>query len=185
MMIKNYQINLIILKKNSLESYTNYFINFIEKNYPESYKNLKDEINFSELEPDDDWFKKIYEGMKNNKSLDILKRFRNIESSSFSFSKFANLIYEKTEETINSIKSYFPDSIKSEILSDLNSISSNLENEEDIFINDSDINDAKYNLINKLYKLFKNKIESNNIINFAPLDENEIKKKIQSIKIIF
>ena len=93
--------------------------------------------------------------MKNNRSLDILKRFRNIESSSFSFSKFANLIYEKTEETINSIKTYFPDSIKSEILSDLNSISSNLENEEDIFINDSDINDAKYNLINKLYKIIQ------------------------------
>jgi hypothetical protein len=49
-----------------------------------------------------------------------------------------------------------------------------------------DINDSKYNLINKLYKLFKNKIEmieqNNNIINFAPLDENEIKKKIKSIK---
>ena len=119
--------------------------------------------------------------MKNNKSLDILKRFKNIESSSFSFSKFVNLIYEKTEETINSIKTYFPDSIKSEILNDLNSISSNLENEEDIFIiNDNDINNAKYNLINTLYKLFKNKIEmiekNNNIINFAP-----IKKKIQSI----
>lgn len=90
--------------------------------------------------------------MKNNKSLDILKRFKNIESSSFSFSKFANLIYEKTEETINSIKTYFPDSIKSEILSDLNSISSNLENEEDIFI-DSDINDTKSNLRNKLFKI--------------------------------
>ena len=127
-------------KENSLESNTNNFINFIEKNYPESYENLKDEINISELEPDDNLFKKIYKKMKNNKSLNILKRFKNKESSSFIFSKFANLIFEKTEETINSIKTYFPDPIKSEILIDLNSISSNLENEEDIFINDSDIN---------------------------------------------
>jgi hypothetical protein len=101
-------------------------------------------------------------------------------------SKFANIIYEKTEETINSIKTYFPDSIKSEILNDLNSISSNLENEEDIFINDSDINDDIYHLINNLYRLFKNKFEmiekNNNIINFSPLDEKEIQKKIQSIK---
>ena len=94
-------------KENSLESYTNNFINFIEKNYPESYENLKDEINISELEPDDDWFKKINEEMKNNKSLDILKRFRNIESSSFSFSKFANLIYEKLRKLLIQLKHIF------------------------------------------------------------------------------
>jgi len=173
-------------KENSLESYRTNFKNFIEKNYPETYENLKDEINLSDLESDDDKFRKIYEEIKRNKSLDILKRFRNIESNSFSFSKFANLIYEKTEETINSIKIYFPYSIKSKILNDLNSISLNLESEEDILINDSDINNAKYNLINNLYRIFKNEFEmienNNNIINFSPLNENEIQKKIQSIK---
>lgn len=45
--------------------------------------------------------------MKNNKSLDILKRFRNIESSSFSFSKFANLIYEKLRKLLIQLKHIF------------------------------------------------------------------------------
>ena len=107
-------------KYNSFKSFGNSiylynFITYIQKYYPQSYKNLQfDEIIIETLEIND-YLNNLYEEINKNRIIDILMRFSNLQSDSFSFAKFANIIIEKTEQTIKSINNTFPPFIKDKI----------------------------------------------------------------------
>ena len=120
--------------------------------------------------------------MNENKILDILKRFQNIKSDSFSFSYLAYLIFENAENLFKNIKLYFPESIKSILNQDLEYILNNLNN---IDKDQDKYNSSIYNIILKLYKIFKSKKEeienNNNFINISNVDLNEINKKIKEL----
>lgn len=61
--------------------------------------------------------KGIIDNIKQNRVLNILKRFENLKKikekeNIFSFSYFAYLIFDKPNETLDSINKNFPDEIK-------------------------------------------------------------------------
>ena len=170
----------------SLNNYndTNFMI-FIEKNYPYTYDCLrKERIKFMGKNKKE-FLPYLYQKMKENKILDFFKRLENMKSRTFSFSFLANLIIEKPENILKYIKLYFPESIKSLVIEDLEYVLNNLNN---IYIGDINFdkyNLSKYNIIYKLYTIFKAKKEeiekNNNIINNSSLSLNEINNKIKEL----
>ena len=160
----------------------NKFFRFIGKYYPNSYKCLMLERNKYMGNLEKEFLQYLYQKMNENKILDILNRFRNIKSDSFSFSYLANLIFEKPENILKVIILYFPESIISDIKQDLEYILNNLNN---ISKDHEKYNLSIYNIIFKFYKIFKNKKEeiesNNNLFNFSNLDLNEINKKIKEL----
>ena len=144
-------------KYNSFKSFGNSiylynFIIYIQKYYPQSYKNLQfDEIIIETLEIND-YLNNLYEEINKNRIIDILIRLSNLQSDSFSFAKFANIIIEKTEQTIKSIKNTFPPFIKDKIKEDLDILLNSQNNNNNL----NDLNKSKYNLIFNLYQIFKN-----------------------------
>jgi hypothetical protein len=116
--------------------------------------------------------------MNENKTLNILKRFTNKVKNninSFNFSYLAYLIFEKTEDTLNSFISFFPETITNKISGKINYILNNLpygKNNPNLF------NETKLNLIKDIYKIFKNKKEeiekNNNAINLLDIDSYNV-----------
>ena len=163
---------------------TNFMI-FIEKNYPYTYDCLrKERIKFMGKN-EKEFLPYLYQKMDENKILDFFKRLENMKSRTFSFSFLANLIIEKPENILKYIKLYFPESIKSLIIEDLEYVLNNLNNIYIREINYDKYNLSKYNIIYKLYTIFKAKKEeiekNNNIINNSSLSLNEINNKIKEL----
>ena len=156
------------------------FYKFIGKYYPYSYNCLKFERNKYMRNIGKEFLQYLYQRMNENKIIDVLKRFRNMKSDSFSFSYLANLIFETPKNILECIKIYFPESIKSQVNQDLEYLLNDSNN-----INKDKYNLSLYNIIFKLYKIFKNKKEeienNNNIFNFSNLDLNEIDKKVKEL----
>jgi len=163
----------------------NNFMIFIEKNYPYSYDCLrKERIKFLGKN-EKELLQYLYQKMNENKILDFLKRLENIKSRTFSFSYLANLIVEKPENILKYFKLYFPDSIKSLIIEDLEYVLNNSNNIYNGNLNLDKYNLSKYHIIYKLYAIFKAKKEeiekNNNIINNSSLSLNEINNKIKEL----
>jgi len=168
-------------------NYNNYynsdgFIKFLEKYYPYSYNCIKTENKLNMGNNEKEWLQYLYNKIQKNKILDILKRFKNIKSNSFSFSYLANLIFEKPENTLKNFKLYFPEYIKFFIIEDLEYVLDNIKN---INKDQDKYNLSIYYIIVKIYKHFKNKKEeierNNNLIGVSNLDLNDINKKIKEL----
>ena len=162
--------------------YNNDIFKFLEIYYPYSYNCIKTENKLLKGNKKKEWLQNLCKKIKENKILDVLKRFENIKSNSFSFSYLVNLIFEKPENTLKNFKLYFPESIKSKINQDLEYVLENLNN---INKDQDKYNLSIYNIIYIIYKIFKNKKEeiekNNNFIGLSNLDLNEINKKIKEL----
>jgi len=162
--------------------YNNDIFKFLEIYYPYSYNCIKTENKLLKGNKKKEWLQNLCKKIKENKILDVLKRFENIKSNSFSFSYLVNLIFEKPENTLKNFKLYFPESIKSKINQDLEYVLDNLNN---INKDQDKYNLSIYNIIYIIYKIFKNKKEeiekNNNFIGLSNLDLNEINKKIKEL----
>ena len=151
------------------------FKKVIEKNFPYSFQIIiKKGINFFENNKEI-MLKSLFQILSENKILDVLKRFEKMKfTNSFSFSYFAFLIFEKTEQTIKSIKQYFPKSIKSKINEEIEFILKyNIFHLKDL----NQFNLMKYHLIKKLYQIFISKMEeikkNEFSLNFTEIDKSE------------
>ena len=158
------------------------FKKYIEKYYPHSYLELKKENIFDQNK--NLVIQTILEKIKKNKTLDVLKRFEKIKpQNNFSFSFLAYLIFEKPETTISNIKKFFPPEVKKifevEIDYILNNIKSNGQDWDKF-------NEKKYDLIFKIYTMFKGKMEeikkNNYTLNFSKVRTSEIEKKILELQ---
>ena len=160
----------------------NNFMRFIEKYYPYSYDSLRYERFNSMGNMGKEFLLVLYQKMKENKIIDNLKRFQKIKSKSFSFAYLASLISEKPENILKYIKLYFPNSIKSKLIDELEYVLNNLNNRD---MNFDKYNLSIYDIIVKLYIIFKTKKEeiekNNNFIIISSLDLNVINKKIKEL----
>ncbi len=179
---------MIIVAKKKIEHYK--FLQYINKNYKETYEELDKENKkyISSCRDKQDWLGQLFEKMKKNYVLDILKRFENIKKTSFSFAFFAYLIFEKTETTLKSIKLYFPNDILSIINEELEFILDNIHSQGDeIFW--TKFNECKLYIIKNLYGLFiskKEEIKKNvSMINLSKISPDEIKSKVHEIQTEF
>ena len=164
------------------------FYEFLNKYYPYTYEVLKSENKLKRgKEKLNNYLKNIVKKMDENKTLNILKSFKNRVKNninSFNFTYLAYLIFEKTEDTLNSFISYFPDSIISQINDKIKYILDNLpygKNNPDLF------NETKLDLIKDIYIIFKSKKEgienNNNNINLLDIDSyDKIYAKISDLK---
>ena len=160
------------------------FKKVIEKNFPYSFQIIiKKGINFFENNKEI-MLKSLFQILSENKILDVLKRFEKMKSTnSFSFSYFAFLIFEKTEQTIKSIKQYFPKSIKSKINEEIEFILKyNIFHLKDL----NQFNLMKYHLIKKLYQIFISKMEeikkNEFSLNITEIDKSEIENKVLELQ---
>ena len=173
-------LNLYISNINDLSK----FKKVIEKNFPHSFqKIIKKDINFFENNKEI-MLKSLFQILSENKILDVLKRFEKMKSTnSFSFSYIAFLIFEKTEQTIKSIKKYFPISIKSKINEEIEFILQyNIFHLKDL----NQFNLMKYHLIKKLYQIFISKMEeikkNEFTLNITEIDKSEIENKVLELQ---
>ena len=150
---------------NTYEINEDEFVEFLQNNYPYTYEVLKKESHLKKKwnESSDAYLKYVVKKMELSTTLDILKRFSNIKNkNSFSFSFLAYLIFEKTEDMINSFNFFFPDSIKAILKEKIDYILNNIpfgKNDPDKF------NETKLDLIKDIYAIFKSKkeeIQNNN-----------------------
>ena len=105
----------------------NDFVQYLKKIYPETFSKMK-YIYRRENQKLEEYLRYIFDIMKKEKTLDVLKRFNNIRKNKFTFSYFAYLIFEKTKETLNSLVSFLPDIIKNELSNEINYILNNIDN---------------------------------------------------------
>ena len=163
------------------------FINYMKLNYYETYEQLKYEKRLIKrpYEKINDYINNIFNKIQKNQILDVLKRFKIMkkQKKSFSFSFLAYLIFEETENTLNSFISNFPEEVKCLISNEIYYILNNLpygNNDPNKF------NKMKLDLIIKIYNIFKNKkkeIENNDsYINLSQVNLDEIKKKVIELK---
>ena len=158
------------------------FKNFIEKYYPYSFSELKKEKKdyIFDCLNENLVIQTIFEKIKKNKTLDILKRFEKIKpSNNFSFSFLAYLIFEKTETTLNSIKNCFPQEIKHIFEDEINYILAHIKSANQDW---DKFNATKFDLIIKIYFNFINKMEeikkNNYLLNFSEVKTSEIEEKV-------
>ena len=127
--------------------------------------------------------------MKKNTVLDTLKRFEKIKTTNFSFAFFAYLIFEKSDKTLDAIKSYFPNEILNLINDDIDFILRNKDNKTNDQSFWNNFNTAKYNIIIQLYSLFiskKKEIEKNsNTINLSKITSDKINIKVKELQTKF
>ena len=122
--------------------------------------------------------------MKKNKILDTLKRFGQLKRANlFDFSYFAYLIFDKSEETVLSIKNNFPKEILISLEGEIDYILDFIKNQKN---NWSEFNLNKYNLIQKIYDIFKNKRKeiqrNNNLIDLSRIPQKDLNKKVEELK---
>ena len=161
----------------SSSSYYYSFHDYLCKNYPQTYEELDKEhkLYYFKGENFNNYLNNIIKKMNKNKTLDILKRFTNKKCDSFNFSYLAYLIFEKTENTLNSFQLFLPDSIKVQLYEKINYILINLpygRNDPKKF------NETKLDLIKEIYLILKSKREeienNNNCINLLELGTQDI-----------
>jgi hypothetical protein len=158
------------------------FKKFIEKYYPWTYLELKSENIFGQNE--NLIIQTIFEKIKKNKPLDVLKRFEKIKpQNNFSFSFLAYLIFEKTETTVNSIKKFFPSEVKKIFEEEIDYILDNMKLADQDWVK---FNEMKYDLIVKIYLKFIGKMEeirqNNYTLNFSKVKNTEIEEKVLELQ---
>ena len=173
-------------KYNYYYTYDDYaFINYLQKMYPSTYSKMKSKYTFRKNgQSIDNYSNDIFEIMKKERTLDILKRFENKKNDyKFTFSYFAYLIFEKTKNTLNSFISFLPEEIKKQISNEINYILKYIDAEKVDWVQ---FNEKKLNLINKIYEIFINKkreIEgNNNTISFSLIDYKDLYSKIGKLQ---
>ena len=167
---------------------SNGFIESLKNRCPSTYEKIKNL--FKKYNQNVDSFvNQIYEIMKKEEILDICKRFEKIKKNDkFSFAFFAYLIFEKTKSTLNSLLSFLPNIIKSQISEEIKYLLSYIELDNDD-ITWEKINKKKLSLIKKLYNIFlakKKEIHSNNdIISFSSFNYNNLYSEINKLQTQF
>ena len=96
------------------------FYELLQKYYPETYSKLKKSNKTSQ---------ELFKIIQENKTLDILKRYKNIKKENkFSFAYFSYLIFEYSKYILDFLKENIPDIAKNEnLLNMLNYIIKNAD----------------------------------------------------------
>ena len=162
------------------------FLRHLEKMYPSTYSKMKSKFTLRKTgQSIDNYSNDIFEIMKKERTLDVLKRFEKIKKDDkFTFSYLAYLIFEKTKDTLNSFNSFLPEEIKSQISFEINDILKYIDADKKE-LDWKNFNEKKLNLINKIYFIFikkKKEIEgNNNIISFSSIN-SDLYSKIDKLQ---
>ena len=158
------------------------FLQYLEKYYPETFSKMTIR-NRQNNQSQDEYLNYIFNIMEKENTLDVLKRFKNLKKNNFSFSYFAYLIFEKTKETLNSLKSFLPEIVKKEISIEIEYILHHMDIENQDW---TKFNETKLTLIKKIYDLFikkKFEIEKNkNRLNLSTINDKELNKKVDDLQ---